>query len=86
MNANLSSDRILVGNRIITVAAIVSADYNPNKRHLSIFLIDKTEINLRDEVAESTWDYLTSRIYGCTEPLSLWQQCVKRSSEIRVNE
>jgi hypothetical protein len=74
MNNPLFSDRILIENTIIAVSAIVKADYNPTSRKLTLTLIDRSELNFRDDLAESAWDFLTSRIYGCTEPLPDWKR------------
>lgn len=65
----LSADRLLVGNTIIAIVAIVKADYSPTSRKLTVVLSDSTEINLMNDEAESTWDYLRSVVYGCIEPL-----------------
>lgn len=74
MNNPLCADRILIENTIIVVSAIIKADYNPTARRLTLTLINQSELNFRDDYAESAWDYLRSRIYGCTEPLSDWKQ------------
>ncbi len=93
MNNPLIADRILIGNTIIAVSAIVKADYNPTARRLTLTLIDRSELNFRDDLAESAWDYLRSRIYGCNEPLGDWENATSKpkttfhpSSEFRVNE
>ena len=87
------SHRILIENTIITVSAILKADYNPTARKLTLILIDRSELNYRDDLAESTWDFLTNQSYGCTEPLPLWEISTNkpkttfhRSSEFRTNE
>ncbi len=74
MNNPLCADRILIQNTIIAVSAIIKADYNPTARRLTLTLIDRSELNFRDDLAESTWDFLRSRIYGCTEPLLDWKR------------
>ncbi|MDQ2096744.1 MAG: hypothetical protein QQW96_03755 [Tychonema bourrellyi B0820] len=74
MNNPLCADRILIENTIITVSAIIKANYNPTARRLTLTLINQSELNFRDDSAESAWDYLTSRIHGCTEPLSNWKK------------
>ncbi len=93
MNNPLFPDRILIANTIIAVSAIVKADYNPTARKLILILIYRSELNFRDDLAESTWDFLRSRIYGCTEPLPEWEIATNKpkttfhaSSEFRVNE
>ena len=93
MNNPLCADRILIENTIIAVSAIVKADYNPTARRLTLTLINQTELNFRNDYAESAWDYLRSRIYGCNEPLSDWENATRKpkttfhpSSEFRVNE
>lgn len=73
MNNPLFPDRILIENTIIAVSAIVKADYNPTARKLTLTLINQSELNFRNDLAESTWDFLKSRIYGCTEPLLDWK-------------
>ncbi|MEG3899011.1 MULTISPECIES: hypothetical protein [unclassified Microcoleus] len=72
MNNPICPDRISIENTVIAVAAIIKADYNPTARKLTLVLVDKSEIDLKDDLAESTWDFLRSRIYGCTDPLALW--------------
>lgn len=86
-------DRISIDNTMIAVTAIIKADYNPTARRLTLILVDKSESELRGDLAEATWDFLTSRVYGCFDPLSLWESATTkakvthyRSSEIRVNE
>jgi hypothetical protein len=93
MNNPLCADRILIENTIITVSAIVKANYNPTARRLTLILTDQSELNFRDDLAESAWDYLRSRIYGCTEPLTDWEKAPNKpkttfhpSSEFRVNQ
>ncbi len=93
MNNPLFPDRILIENTVIAVSAIVKADYNPTARRLTLTLIDRSELNFRDDLAESAWDFLISRIYGCTEPLPEWKIATNKpkttfhpSSEFRVNE
>ncbi len=77
------ANRLLVGNIIIAIGAIVKADYNPASRKLTIFLVDKQEVNLRGDEAESTWDYLRAGIYGCIEPLPIWKVNSRNSNEVR---
>lgn len=93
MNNPLCADRILIENTIIAVSAIIKADYNPTARRLTLILIDRSEINIKNDLAESTWDFLTNQFYGCTEPLPLWEISTNKpkttfhpSSEFRVNE
>ena len=74
MNNPMCPDRILIATTIIAISGILKADYNPTARKLTLILIDRSELNLKDDLAESTWDFLRSRIYGCTEPLSDWKR------------
>ncbi|PSB49755.1 hypothetical protein C7B67_16395 [filamentous cyanobacterium Phorm 6] len=74
MNNPLCPDRILIENTVITVSAIVKADYNPTARRLTLILINQSEFTFRDDFAESAWDFLRSQIYGCTEPLADWKR------------
>ena len=78
MNNPLFPDRILISNTIIAVSAILKADYNPTARKLTLTLIDRSELNFRDDLAESAWDFLRSRIYGCTEPLGDWENATSK--------
>ncbi len=78
MNNPLCADRILIENTIIAVSAIVKADYNPTARRLTLTLINQSELNFRDDLAESAWDYLRSRIYGCNEPLGDWENATSK--------
>ena len=74
MNNPLFPDRILIGNTIIAVSAIIKADYDPTARRLTLLLVNQSEITFKNDFAESAWDFLKSRIYGCTEPLPDWKR------------
>ncbi|MCU0547253.1 MAG: hypothetical protein MUE44_34700 [Oscillatoriaceae cyanobacterium Prado104] len=86
MNNTICADRLLIGNTIISVSAIVRADYNSDNRKLTIKLIDGSNVNLQDNFAEATWDYLRAFVYGCVSPLPTWEKNCIRSSQVRVNE
>lgn len=79
MNNPLCADRILIENTIITVSAIVKADYNPTARRLTLTLINQSELNFRDDLAESAWNFLKDRFLGCDEPLLLWKNPNKQT-------
>ena len=94
MNNSFNIERILVENTIISLSAIVKADYEPTGRRLTLALVNQSEVYLRNDLAESTWEFLRSRFSGCNEPLLLWKIAATdkpkttfhSSSEFRVNE
>lgn len=55
MNNSFNIERILVGNTIISLSAIVKADYDPTGRRLTLVLVNQSEVYLRNDLAESTW-------------------------------
>ena len=55
MNNSFNIERILVENTIISLSAIVKADYEPTGRRLTLALVNQSEVYLRNDLAESTW-------------------------------
>ena len=65
MNNPMMPDRILIENTIIAVATIVTANYEPTVRTLTLTFVDKSKLLFFNDSAEAAWNFLKDQFYGC---------------------